>query len=266
VGLMLETVTDMTRDQVFLKVLAYGDSGSGKTHLITKAPNPAILLLEPQGLTTVLAAAKENPSAKVVRVWEVAMKEGRTKLSVVMDFFKAAIDGTLAEAGVESVCIDTLDELQKIVKEDILARKGNAEANFTMKDFGTLKDRMRKVLQRLRDMPYHVFATCHADVDKDEETGARFIGPLMEGSISKEMPGYFSAVGYTYTVKNRAKKEGDDQPLILHKVMFQSNTRHICKPTQPLRPIEDPEPAAWVESVQNNANPKPEATTVEAAG
>ena len=240
-------------DTVMLKLLLYGDSGAGKTWCSSTAPNPCYLLTEPNGLPTIRAA---NPGAFVVQA-----DEGNGGMDKVRAFIRAAKDGTLAkETGCETVVLDSLNELQRMLRDEIMdAKRGSPqEGKFMLQDWGTLTDRMRGLVRAFRDLPFHIIGITHASADNDEATQTRYIQPAFQGkSLPNEIAGYFSAVGFMY----RDREKGEDGKVTTsHRVLLEGPPSVLCKGLPGLSAIEEPNLQNWLvklEQYQGGTEPAP---------
>lgn len=228
-------VGSLDASDVKVKALIYGDSGSGKTHCASTAPKPCFLLTEANGLPTIRAA---NPDAVVVQA---------NDMETVRAFFKAAMDGTLAkETGCETIVLDSLTELQRMLRDEIVAsRKGTVGGEqFSLQDWGTLTDRMRKMVRTVRDLPFHIVCIALAASENDETTGQRYTQPSFDGrKLPNEIAGYFSLVGFVY--RDRAKSD-DGTITINHRVLLQGPPSLLTKALPGLDAIEQPNVSAWL--------------------
>lgn len=220
------------------KLLFLGDSGSGKTRLACLSPKPVVLLVEPNGLMTIQAT---NPQAVVVEA---------DSLDKVYAFFKDCFNGRLKElTGCETVVIDSLTEMQRLIKDDIMKQKGatpGAAAKFTLADWGLLTDRMRKMIRTVRDLPFTVVCTALAQYEFDEATGTRHAMPSFEGrKMPNEICGYFSAVGYVF----REQVVQDEEVHIQHRVMFRGPSNYMTKSLPGLEAVEEPNVGAILEKI-----------------
>lgn len=228
-------VGSLDASDVKVKALIYGDSGAGKTHCASTAPKPCFLLTETNGLPTIRAA---NPDAVVVLA---------NDMETVRAFFKAAMDGTLAkETGCETIVLDSLTELQRMLRDEIVAsRKGQVGGEaFSLQDWGTLTDRMRKMVRTVRDLPFHIVCIALAASETDETTGQRHTQPSFDGrKLPNEIAGYFSLVGFVY--RDRAK--GDDGTVTInHRVLLQGPPSLLTKALPGLDAVEQPNVSSWL--------------------
>lgn len=234
--LTYKTVSELGTENIHAKILVYGDSGAGKTFLGCTAPNPCVLLTEPNGMLTIAAA---NPQAVVVQA---------NDLQTVHDFMRDAMDGSLREAtGCDTIVIDSLTELQRMLRDDIMASKGgagSANVRWTLDDWSTLTDRMRKLLRMIRDLPFHVVAIALAEVNTDEND-ARYVVPAFQGKkLANEVAGYFSLVAYIY---RQMETKADGTTELEHRALMRGPSTYITKTVPGLESLEICDVSDWLE-------------------
>lgn len=195
------------------KLLIYGDSGSGKTWLASKAINPLIILTEANGFTS---AVHSNPDALIVQIFEAER---------LREVVRACYKGELEGHKFDTLVIDSLTEIQRIFKEEIL--KKSRKEKFTLQNWSELADTMRRFIRVVRDIPVHVVCTALMESVTDEGDGARYVSPSFEGKkTGSEIMQYFNAVGFLYKTKS---EEGINRIL-----MLEGPNRVTCKTTFPL--------------------------------
>jgi len=216
------------------KMIVMGESGAGKTAFCASAPNPLIVLVEPQGMDTVL---DHNPEADVLEVLKVAREAGVHPMQVVRNAIQAARKGDLDNL---TICFDSLTELSRLFKDEIMVGR-HETAEFTTDDWITYTSRFRRFLRALRSLPYDVICVAHVQLDEDESTGKKVMHrfPLFEGrKFGRECAGYFNAAGYAY----RRQIEEEGAPLeTRYLVMFDGPSRYQVKRCGGLGPIEQPD-------------------------
>ncbi len=221
----LKRAGDASEDELFMKLLLYGDSGAGKTWMASAADKCAILLTERNGEHSIRMS---NPDALYVYV---------TSPEQVREFFRAALEGELAEQGIKTLVVDGLTEIQRMFKDEIEAERGDGE--FSVRDWGTLHEKVRGVLRMLRDLPYHVVCTALAQTYDGDEI--HYVKPQFQGkTFPDEVMQYFNAVGYVF--KRGASARGrrgaakkDAEATVEHAVMFDGPARIKSKNCHPLR-------------------------------
>lgn len=235
-------VGDMPADAVKLKLLLYGNSGAGKTWCASTAPKPCYLLTEPNGLPTIRAA---NPDAVVIQA-----DEAHGGMNTVREFMRAAMGGELLEqTGCETIVVDSLNELQRMLRDEIMSTKRGTpqQGIFTLQDWGTLTDKMRGLVRAFRDLPFHIVGITHASAETDEATQTRYIQPMFQGkSLPNEIAGYFSAVGYMY--REHVTGEGNETH-VAHRVLLEGPASVLSKVLPGLSAVENPDIKGWLARV-----------------
>jgi hypothetical protein len=221
------------------KILLHGDSGSGKTRIGAMAPSPIIILTEPNGLATIQAS---NPDAMVVEA---------TDLATVTRVLKDAASGQLTEKlGRKTLVLDSLTELQRMIRDDILATKSGG--TFTLQDWGTLTDRTRKLIRMLRNVRMDILAIALSQHENEESTGVRHTTPMFEGrKIPNEIAGYFSAVGYVFK-RYKADENNPDTKVVSHEVLFGGPQNILTKTLPGLEAVEVPDMNVWLDKMQSS--------------
>ena len=224
-----------------LKLLIYGDSGSGKTWCASTSPRPLIMLTERNGMQSV---KKCNPNAYVSYC---------TTADECRDFLVSVMNGDIPD-DVETIVIDGITEVQQIMIDDILSKKGNENRKMSLPDWGELGDRMRRFLRCIRDLPYHVVVTGLVNHEINEESGEVRVFPLVQSKkLPNQLAGYFNVVGFMF------KREGQqEEDAVVRKVMLEGPSRYLCKPCEPLKGIKDVDLSAWVKEF-NDSNKAVEA-------
>jgi len=224
--LILKKASDVNLSEAMqLKVLAYGKSGVGKTHFASQAKNVAVCLVERQGFATI---SKNSPHA-IVPSNQEEPEDGSevipyiNSMDGVREFLKLAVRGTFAESGITTLVFDSITEIQQLLMVEILDSKSKNKSTFTKADWGRLGSKMRAFLRMVRDLPYHVIVLSLADwVDGDD---GRIMSPLVKGSISKDIAGYFNLVVYCY---KRQDEDGEDA--VQHYALADGDDRYTTKP------------------------------------
>lgn len=157
-----------------VKVLVYGQAGSGKTTLIRTAPSPLILSAE-AGLLSL--AGTDIPYVEIHSLAE---------LSEVGTWIAQSQEA----AQYRTICLDSISEIAEVCL---------SEAKATLKDgraaYGEMADQMSKVIRAYRDLPgRNVYFT--AKMDKSEsDMGARLFAPSMPGkTLTQQLPYFFDEV------------------------------------------------------------------------
>jgi hypothetical protein len=163
----------------FTKVLICGDAGVGKTRTSSTWPNPLFASAE-GGL---MSLRDRKIPFKVVHTSD-DLQQIRALLMQAPE-----VREKMVGRPVDTIVIDTIDEIQAIFVRERLAEK-KIEA-MTISDWGWLGETMRSVVSGFRNLDMHVVMTCHLKETSDSDTGKLYFKPAMQGGISDQLPNYF---------------------------------------------------------------------------
>ena len=157
-----------------VKLLVYGQAGSGKTTLISTLPNPIVLSAE-GGLLSIQDA--DLPFIEVNS----------------MDDLREAYEwakGSEEAAHFESVALDSISEVAEVVLQYELKRNKDGRAAY-----GELNTTMQELIRSFRDLPgKHVYMSAKLEKSQDE-MGKLLFNPSMPGkSLTQGLPYFFDEV------------------------------------------------------------------------
>jgi AAA domain len=200
----------VTKNYRRISVFVHGWWGSGKSWLAASAPGPR-LILDTEG------GSFDTPGEHVVWAPRTPFPEGLTKdHSVVVDASSWEVVHHVMDILLEgnhpfeSVIIDSLHELQEMVKQSVAVPGETYDPNavFERQAWGRLKNNMGLLMRQLRDLTrttarkrVNVVIVSGSD---DEMIPAK---PLLEGGARKIALGFFDVVGYLRTANSQSGDE-----------------------------------------------------------
>lgn len=152
-----------------VKMVVYGPAGSGKTKLMSTAPNPIIISAE-QGLLSL--ADYDLPYIKVTTLDEVA--EAYKFLRKNDDY--------------DTICLDSLSEIAEVLLEKLkMGAKDKRQA------YGEIAEKLGAMIRKFRDIEgKNVVFTAKQRTREDESTGLISIMPSLPGKVLPESLPYFT--------------------------------------------------------------------------
>lgn len=204
-----------------LKILVYGNPGSGKTYLVGTAPDdlrssPTLLLDFEAGTLSI-----EGKNVDVVRI--TSFKQ----FNEVYAFLQT-------QKHYKMVVLDSGTETQKLnmygIMADMQALQPHRDPDRPqIDDWGKSAEQMRKLLRYLRDLPLHVVVTALAQEYRDERDGTIYCKPSMPGKLADEICGMFDLVGYLGVATVR-EGEGPTAPTKdIRRMLWQPTAKYIAK-------------------------------------
>lgn len=183
----------------YINALVYGFSGSGKTTTLGTLPKGTLVISAEGGLMPLMGKgvsfidiSKDNagnvltePSARIARLSEIFK----------WLYAKCPDDKGKPTNAYTSIALDSLTEISQLLVQKLNKDFPDRKDSFPM--WGEYTKIMLSIVKNFRDLPYNVFMTVLAEPDKDE-TGKRFIGMDIAGSMSRKLGQYFDLVMYVH--------------------------------------------------------------------
>lgn len=157
-----------------VKMLVYGQAGTGKTSLIPTLPRVVVLSAE-GGLLSIQGA--DVPYIEI------------NSMTSLMEAYSWLTESAEAK-GFDSIALDSISEIAEVVLAEELKKQKDGRAAY-----GELNTIMAGMIRVFRDLPAkHVYFTAKCDKSQDE-TGRLLYAPSMPGkSLSMQVPYFFDLV------------------------------------------------------------------------
>lgn len=201
-------------DENGLKVLAYANSGAGKTRSLATINMPTIILSAEAGLLSLKKAIKDNPELKkLLRIIKITCLND---LREALEMFQ--------ESEVRLCNWIALDSISEIAEQILKTEK---ELNVDKRQaYGALAETTLDLLRQFRDLPFYNVYMLAKMVRGEDADGRNFFMPMFPGKgISNNIPYMFDEV----FVLHNEEEEVDGE--ITVKRFFQTNmdSRYIAK-------------------------------------
>lgn len=231
-----------------LKILAYGNSGAGKTCFAAAFPGP-VLYLDFDGKAD-SAAEYHRGNPELLKNVDVRQLQARLMMNPTdnpIAELMSIIDKELVpgqKTGThkfKTLVLDSITTFSSLTLGHIMKTNPGIKRNETkqgpqpgLQDYGILKREFAKLIPGLLSLSCNVVMLGHISTEKDEVTGELVRGPLMDGSFAKELPIYFKEVWRIY-VDDKGK----------HWAQTKADARFACR--SQLRGLPNPMPLEYAE-------------------
>lgn len=191
-----------------LKVLVYGNSGTGKTIFGASFPGPIFVADFDGKISSVANFLRGNPKLGEIEYETYLPKPGGDDRPFVRYNTKLIELENAAKAGsfpYRTVVVDSLtlyaDQMLKeiVVQNPGIKRQHSPTTNLTaMQDYMILNSHFKNMLVRVLQLPCNVVVTAHIQTNKDDITGEIHREPLLPGKLAAFLPIMFEEVYRTY--------------------------------------------------------------------
>lgn len=177
-----------------INILVYGQSGVGKTRLISTLPSPLIISAE-SGLLTLKESnidyiAIDNTSdIKDIYRWLKSSKEPQEKY--------------------KSIAFDSLSEIAEII---LVTEKEKDKSANTWSGYLPMQEQIQKIVRAFRDLPYYIYFTSKAEKALEQELGRMLYQPAMPGNkLASSLPYFFD---FVFAMRIEKDSEGKEHRLL----------------------------------------------------
>ena len=220
-----------TREVAPIKVLIYGEPGSGKTALAGTFPN--CLLLDVDG------GAQTTLDSDYARTLGLHERTHYIRVGSVADI-KKAIGIIRKDKGrtFQSLAIDSISVLSMNTVSDLTASSTaedddeGGDRYMEQRDWGLLLLALYRVMKEAVGLGLHICVTAHV-AEREDTDGKEKKMPLLQGQFKDMSLAFFDAIGYMYTVYAKDPQQesvkGEPQQKIVHRVQFVPTTKVKAK-------------------------------------
>lgn len=204
-----EITTTNALDNTNVSLVVVGPPGIGKTPFALTAPKPFLLNAE-AGVQSV--AHMEVPMTRIETISQLVEIRG---ILALPEEERAEVLGF----EVETVVIDTIDEITRIATHERLESQKKAEMQ--PGDWTWLADEMNALVRGFRGLDMNVIFVCHTKDQQSGDTGEVWHKPDISGAFAHQLPAAVDIVGL---IERHAVI--DDEGNSVNKTFFITNDRH----------------------------------------
>lgn len=274
--------------QRYRKLLVYGESGTGKTHLGVTAPDPLILLGERQGYETVRDAADRLRKPLPPTIWvrnkkvldaviDVLASPSKEPIADILRLLAGPDRKEMVEEQIKSlpyarpktIVLDSMTEFSDQVFEAVSGTAKPKIASDGLPDvgqrvWGEYSAQMLRVIRQVRDLPYAVLMLALKD-DKivgEGQEASRQVGPSINGrKTGPALAGAVNAVGMMQIERVMVEGKGADgktekKQKLRRSVLFIGPSHMMLKPIEPLENVEVANVESWIERLDHKDDGK----------
>lgn len=214
-------LTELKRAQ-YIKVLLFGESGTGKTCGASTFPGPIFYADFDNKVESVASFIRDDEKLSEITYekYPPVDQKGTSyeKWDKKLDGIKRAF--IAGERPFETIVLDSLTTLSDELMKYLMRTNPGIKRTMTkgvqipaLQDYGINRLYFKHMLMEFLAMPCNLVVTAHIDITKDETTGQILRHPMMAGKLANELNIFFPEVYRTFVKdgKYMAQTQADRQ-------------------------------------------------------
>lgn len=216
-----------------IKLLQFGDSGTGKTVFATTFPTPIHVLDFDNKISSAAAFWREKDPARLEQItfenYGPTDARGTQAERCSNDLGKMRKEGKLPRTLVLDSLTTFSDEFMRYlmrINPGIKRMDTKGAAVPAQQDYQVARLYFKQFIGELLVLPCNVVILAHIQVDKDEQTGEILRTPMIAGKLARELPIWFEEVHRSYVKAGKYMSQ------------TQTDARYQCRTQIPKLPAE----------------------------
>ena len=195
-----------------LKVLGYGESGSGKTLFGSTFPRPSYYFDTDDGMLSL----KGLEDIEYDTYEDIDLSNPKGAVAV-----EAKLKELHKECPYKAVVFDSITTLADLAMNRILHLNGRASGVPQQQDWLQQMTWLKNLILRGKALPCHVYFTAHEQIIQDEATMQVKCLPLITGKLAGKLPLYFDEVYHMETtIKDKET---------VYRLLTKNNGKYLAK-------------------------------------
>jgi hypothetical protein len=198
----IQTTNSVAENKI--KCVVNGLSGAGKTSLVKTlvgAGYKPLIISAESGLLSLAGTGIDF--VDITRDDNGALLPKEMRVQRLMEVYRF-INTPEAKKKYDTIYPDSLTEICQCMFDAL--KKEYPDRKDSLVLYGELGQKMRDLIKAFRDVPdYHVVFTCLSKVEKDE-SGKRYVGFELIGSIADKLPQFFDEVFYLQVAQDGGRE------------------------------------------------------------
>ena len=214
---------DVTVNSEHLKVMSVGESGTGKSSFAASFPTPGFMFDFGQEIMSYRGRDFDYEQYDLTAIgWAKYERDFVTLKKCIAEGKRFPDkDGKQADGRYQTVVVDNVSSMTDLAMEKAMQldpKRSPTNGPMWNVHYGMVKNLMEGRLRQLINLPCNLVLIAHLDYIKDEQGAVIGVEPSMTGSLSNDVPAYFSEVYYhTY------RKEGGETKFYIQTVPVARN-------------------------------------------